>query len=120
MYDPDEENKKNKKDFIDSNINDTTINWNPDLNQLISNDPSTTAGLINFSNVCGYVYDEYMKNENSISQKKSNPRVYNELLQKKLLFKFRQFLNPFFNGNPINIRYKNFVMITFFFSKFTN
>ena len=86
MYDPDEENKKNKKDFIDSNINDTTINWNPDLNQLISNDPSTTAGLINFSNVCGYVYDEYMKNENSISQKKSNPRVYNELLQKKLLF----------------------------------
>ena len=85
MYDPDEEKHKNKEEFINSNINDTTINWNPDLNHLISNDPSTTMGLVNYSHVCGYVYDEYIKNENSISQKKINLGAYNELLYKKLL-----------------------------------
>jgi hypothetical protein len=85
MYDPDEEKRKNKEEFINSNINDTTINWNPDLNHLISNDPSTTMGLVNYSHVCGYVYDEYIKNENSISQKKNNLGTYNELLYKKLL-----------------------------------
>ena len=85
MYDPDEEKHKNKEEFINSNINDTTTNWNPDLNHLISNDPSTTMGLVNYSHVCGYVYDEYIKNENSISQKKSNLGAYNELLYKKLL-----------------------------------
>ena len=74
-----------KEEFINSNINDTTINWNPDLNHLISNDPSTTMGLVNYSHVCGYVYDEYIKNENSISQKKNNLGAYNELLYKKLL-----------------------------------
>ena len=83
MYDPDEDKYKNKEEFINSN-NDTT-NWNPDLNHLISNDPSTTAGLLNYSHVCGLVFDEYVKNENSISQQKNNQRSYNELLYKKLL-----------------------------------
>ena len=81
---PDEIKIKNKNDFINSRINDTT-NWNPDLNHLISNDPSTTVGLLNYSHVCGYIYDEYIKNENSISQQKKNHRAYNELLYKRLL-----------------------------------
>ena len=86
MCDPDGEKHKNKEEFINSNINDTTTNWNPDLNHLISNDPSTTVGLIDYSHVCGYVYDEYIKkNENFDSQKKNNQRDYNELLYKKLL-----------------------------------
>ena len=84
MFDPDEEKHKNKEDFINSNINDTS-NWNPDLNYLISNDPSSTIGLMNYSHVCGYVYDEYIKNENSISQQKNNQLGYNELLYKKIL-----------------------------------
>ena len=84
MFDPDEEKHKNKEEFINSNINDTS-NWNPDLNCLISNDPSTTAGLMNYSHVCGYVYDEYLKNENSVTQQKNNQLAYNELLYKKLL-----------------------------------
>ena len=89
MYDPDEEKYKNKEDFINSN-NDTT-NWNPDLNHLISNDPSTTTGLLNYSHVCGVVFDEYIKNENSISQQKCNQRAYNELLYKKLLVNNKSF-----------------------------
>lgn len=89
MYDPDEEKHKNKEDFINSN-NDAT-NWNPDLNHLISNDPSTTTGLMNYSHVCGVVFDEYIKNENSMSQQKCNQRAYNELLYKKLLVNNKSF-----------------------------
>ena len=82
MYDPEEDKHKNKEEFINSHINDTT-NWNPDFNNLISNDPSTTVGFLNYSHVCGYVFDECIKNENSISQKKHNQ--YKELLYHKLL-----------------------------------
>jgi len=84
MYDPDEEKYQNKEEFINSNINDTT-NWNQNFNPLISNDPSTSIGLINYSHVCGYIYDEYIKNENSISLQKNNQIAYNELLFKKIL-----------------------------------
>ena len=108
MYDPDEEKHKNKEDFINSN-NDTT-NWNPDLNHLISNDPSATTGLLNYSHVCGVVFDEYIKNENSISQQKCNQRAYNELLYKKLLvnnksFSFQNSLikNEIINTNESNL-----------------
>ena len=83
MYEPDEDKqKKNKEEFINSHINDTT-NWNPEFNNLISNDPSTTLGFLNYSNVCGYVFDECIKNENSISQNKHNQ--YKELFYRKIL-----------------------------------
>ena len=67
MNDPDEDLQKNKEEFINSNINEQT-NWNPNLNTLISKDPSKTSGFLNYSHVCGFVFDEYVKNENSIQQ----------------------------------------------------
>ena len=90
MNDPDEDKQKNKEEFINSNINDQT-NWNPNLNNLISKDPSMTAGLMNYSHVCGFVFDEYIKNENSIPQQKNNQRAYKELLNKKILLKNSSF-----------------------------
>ena len=103
MYDPDEEKHQNKEEFINSNINDTK-NWNPDLNNLISNDPSTTIGLLNYSHVCGYIYDECIKNENSISLQKNNPLAYNELLIKKILVnKSFSFQNSLIKNDVINL-----------------
>ena len=90
MSDPDENKQKNKEEFINSNINDQT-NWNPNLNNLISKDPSMTAGLLNYSHLWGFVFDEYIKNENSIPQQKYNQRAYKELLNKKLLANNRSF-----------------------------
>ena len=84
MNDPDEDKQKNKEEFINSYINNQT-NWNPNLNTLISKDPSKTSGFLNYSHVCGFVFDEYIKNENYISQQKYNKRTYKEILNKKLL-----------------------------------
>ena len=90
MNDPDEDLQKNKEEFINSNINEQT-NWNPNLNTLISKDPSKTSGFLNYSHVCGFVFDEYVKNENSIQQQKYNQRAYKELLNKKLLANNKSF-----------------------------
>jgi hypothetical protein len=90
MNDPDEDKQKNKEEFINSNINDET-NWNPNLNTLISKDPSKTSGFLNYSHICGFVFDEYIKNENSIPQQKYNKRTYKELLNKKLLVNNKSF-----------------------------
>ena len=90
MNDPDEDIQKNKEEFINSNINEQT-NWNPNLNTLISKDPSKTSGFLNYSHVCGFVFDEYVKNENSIQQQKYNQRAYKELLNKKLLANNKSF-----------------------------
>ena len=89
MNDPDEDKQKNKEEFINSNINDQT-DWNPNLNTLISKDPSKTSGFLNYSHVCGFVFDEYIKNENSITQQKYK-RTYKELLNKKLLANNKSF-----------------------------
>ena len=90
MNDPDEEKQKNKEEFINSNINDQT-NWNPNLNTLISKDPSKTSGFLNYSHVCGFVFDEYIKNENSVLPQKNNKGAYKEILNKKLLVNNKSF-----------------------------
>ena len=90
MNDPDDDKQKNKEEFINSNINEQT-NWNPNLNTLISKDPSKTSGFLNYSHVCGFVFDEFVKNENSIPPQKYNQRAYKELLNKKLLVNNKSF-----------------------------
>ena len=90
MNNPEEDKQKNKEEFINSNINDQT-NWNPNLNTLISKDLSKTSGFLNYSQVCGFVFDEFIKNENSISQQKYNQRAYKEILNKKLLANNKSF-----------------------------
>ena len=85
MSNPEEDKQKNKEEFINSNINDQT-NWNPNLNTLISKDLSKTSGFLNYSQVCGFVFDEYIKNENSVPQQK-----YKEIFNKKILVNNKSF-----------------------------
>ena len=90
MNNSEEDKKKNKEEFINSNINDQT-NWNPNLNTLISKDLSKTSGFLNYSQVCSFVFDEYVKNENTVPQQKYNQRAYKEILNKKLLANNKSF-----------------------------
>ena len=90
MIDPDKDKQKNKEEFINSNIY-IQKDWNRNLNTLISKDPSKTSGILNYSHVAEFVFDEYFKNEKSILPQKQNRRAYKELLNKKLLVNSRSF-----------------------------